>query len=115
MRKQIVEAASTQNDFDSLVLESMQQTFSMIVIFIRFATPFCSIVPITIWCLIMPSDLHKALNSLEQNSKPLSMERHFIRYLIKIFHSLNVAKTSLLFFKKNDQALLEKSSIIVNI
>ena len=40
MRKQKVVATSAQNDFVNLALESMEQTFSMIVMFIRLQIHF---------------------------------------------------------------------------
>jgi len=81
----------------------MQHTFSIIVLFIRFATPFCCRVQRTILCLTIPSFLQNTLNSFEPNSKPLSVLCFLDYFSIMVFQSLNVNNLSLFHFKKNVQ------------
>ncbi|MFS7926021.1 hypothetical protein Hanom_Chr04g00292051 [Helianthus anomalus] len=88
---------------------------SIMVLFLRSETPFCSGVYGAVKALRIPCMSQKSLNSREQYSPPLSLRRDIIfmpdSFSTLAFQILNLWNTSDLVCKKYTQVILLKSSV----
>ena len=108
-------AASTHRCMGRSWSWSISLAASMIILFFLFATPFsCGLYGVDN-SLLIPESLHNSLNSFDVNSPPLSDQKvlifFYVWFKIKALKSLNLLKTSSLFFIKYIHVFLEKSSM----
>lgn len=88
----------------NLKLESTQQTFSRIILFILSVVSFCYGIWWIVRCFTIPSNFQKLLNSSKQNFNPLSVQRYLtylsVCFSTIIFCSLNLSSALDFLLKK---------------